>query len=119
RARLTRVWTRDDATPAVHYPPMYYHELKAGLDAQGNLIAWQHRIVGQSILAGTAFEGMMVKDGIDATSVEGAANLPYAVPNLGVDLHSPKMGVPVQWWRSVGSTHTAFSTETSLDELAL
>jgi isoquinoline 1-oxidoreductase beta subunit len=60
----------------------------------------------------------MVKNGIDATSVEGASTLPYAIPNLGVDLHSPKMGVPVQWWRSVGSTHTAFSTETFLDELA-
>ena len=119
RAPVKLVWTREDDMRAGHYRPMYYHALKAGLDAQGNVIAWQHRIVGQSILAGTAFEGMMVKDGIDATSVEGAANLPYAVPNLGVELHSPKMGVPVQWWRSVGSTHTAFSTETFLDELAL
>jgi isoquinoline 1-oxidoreductase beta subunit len=118
RAPVKLVWTREDDMRAGHYRPMYYHALKAGLDAQGNVIAWQHRIVGQSILAGTAFEGMMVKDGIDATSVEGAANLPYAVPNLGVELHSPKMGVPVQWWRSVGSTHTAFSTETFLDELA-
>jgi len=112
------VWTREDDMRAGYYRPMYCHALKAGLDAQGNLVAWQHRIVGQSILAGSAFEGMMVKDGIDATSVEGAANLPYVIPNLGVDLHSPKMGVPVQWWRSVGSTHTAFSTETFLDEIA-
>jgi isoquinoline 1-oxidoreductase beta subunit len=50
--------------------------------------------------------------------VEGAANLPYAIPNMMVDLHSPKLGVPVQWWRSVGSTHTAFATECFLDELA-
>jgi isoquinoline 1-oxidoreductase beta subunit len=63
--------------------------------------------------------GGMVKDGLDPTSVEGAATLPYAIPNLFVDLHSPKLGVPVQWWRSVGSTHTAFSTETFIDELAL
>jgi isoquinoline 1-oxidoreductase beta subunit len=119
RAPVKLVWTREDDMRAGHYRPMYYHALKAGLDAQGNVIAWQHRIVGQSILAGTAFEGMMVKDGIDATSVEGAANLPYAVPNLGVELHSPKVGVPVQWWRSVGSTHTAFSTEAFLDELAV
>ena len=118
RAPVKLVWTREDDMRAGYYRPMYHHALKAGLDAQGNIIAWQHRIVGQSILAGTAFEGMMVKDGIDATSVEGAANLPYAVPNLGVELHSPKTGVPVQWWRSVGSTHTAFSTETFLDELA-
>jgi isoquinoline 1-oxidoreductase beta subunit len=60
----------------------------------------------------------MVKDGIDPTSVEGAANLPYDIPNLTVELHTTKVGVPVLWWRSVGSTHTAYSTETFLDELA-
>jgi isoquinoline 1-oxidoreductase beta subunit len=97
---------------------MYYHALKAGLDAQGKLGAWKHTIVGQSILAGTAFESMMVKDGVDATSVEGAANLPYDIPHLAVELHSPKIGVPVQWWRAVGSTHTAFATECFLDEVA-
>jgi isoquinoline 1-oxidoreductase beta subunit len=97
---------------------MYYHAIKAGLDAGGNLVGWKHTIVGQSILTGTAFESMMVKDGVDATSVEGASNLPYAIPNLAVELHSPKIGVPVQWWRSVGSTHTAFATECFLDEIA-
>src|SRR5258706_12388937 len=97
---------------------MYVHRLKAGLHAQGNLVSWQHCIVGQSILIGTPFEGMRVKDGVDATSVEGPATLPYAIPNLAVDLHSPKIGVPVQWWRSVGSTHTAFATECFLDEVA-
>jgi isoquinoline 1-oxidoreductase beta subunit len=100
------------------YRPMYYHTLKAGLDGAGNLVAWQHVIVGQSILTGTAFESVMVKDGVDVTSVEGASTLPYAIPNLAVSLHSPKIGVPVQWWRSVGSTHTAFATECFLDEIA-
>ncbi len=112
------VWGREDDMRAGYYRPMYVHALKAGLDEKGNLVAWQHTIVGQSILAGTAFEPMMVKDGVDATSVEGAANLPYAIPNLLVTLHSPKAGVPVQWWRSVGSTHTAFATECFLDECA-
>ncbi|HEX5091258.1 MAG TPA: xanthine dehydrogenase family protein molybdopterin-binding subunit [Burkholderiales bacterium] len=111
------VWSREDDMRGGFYRPMYYHALKAGLDAKGNLVAWTHRIVGQSILTGTAFESMLVKNGVDGTSVEGAASLPYAIPNLRVDLHSPKMGVPVQWWRSVGSTHTAYSTETFLDEV--
>jgi isoquinoline 1-oxidoreductase beta subunit len=119
RAPVKLVWTREDDMRGGYYRPLNYHVLKGGIDAQGNIVAWHHRIVGQSILAGTAFEKMMVKDGIDVTSVEGAANLPYSIPNLGVELHSPKLGVPVQWWRSVGSTHTAFSTETFLDELAV
>jgi isoquinoline 1-oxidoreductase beta subunit len=112
------VWTREDDMKGGYYRPAYYHTLKAGLDASGNVVGWQHRIVGQSILAGTPFEAMMVKDGVDMTSVEGASNLPYAIPNLAVELHSPKIGVPVLWWRSVGSTHTGYSTETFIDELA-
>ena len=113
------VWTREDDMQGGYYRPMYYHAIKAGLDAAGNVVAWQHRVVGQSILTGTPFESFMVKNGIDATSVEGASTLPYAIPNLQVELHTPKQGVPVLWWRSVGSTHTAFSTETFIDELAV
>lgn len=117
-APVKLVWGREDDMRAGYYRPMYYHTLKAGLDAQGKLVAWKHVIVGQSILAGTPFEAFLVKDGVDATSVEGASNLPYAIPNLAVELHTPKIGVPVQWWRAVGSTHTAFATECFLDEIA-
>ncbi len=109
------VWTREEDTKAGYYRPLYVHTLKAGLDKSGRLIAWQHRIVGQSIMAGTLFAG---PGAIDATSVEGASNLPYTVPNLSVELHTTKNRVPVQWWRSVGSTHTAFSTECFLDDIA-
>ena len=118
KAPVKLVWGREDDMRAGWYRPMYYHTLQAGLDAASSLVAWKHVIVGQSILAGTAFESMMVKDGVDITSVEGASTLPYAIPNLAVSLHSPKIGVPVQWWRSVGSTHTAFATECFLDEIA-
>jgi isoquinoline 1-oxidoreductase beta subunit len=112
------VWTREDDMKAGYYRPAFFHTIKAGLDASGNIVGWQHRLVGQSIAQGTMFEGGMVKSGVDVTSVEGASNLPYAIPNLSVDLHTPKLPVPVLWWRSVGSTHTAFSTETFIDELA-
>jgi isoquinoline 1-oxidoreductase beta subunit len=119
RAPVKLIWTREDDMQAGYYRPMVFHSLRAGLDQRGRVFAWQHRIVGQSILAGTSFEAALVKDGIDFTSVEGAANLPYAITNMLVDLHSPKLPVPVLWWRSVGSTHTAFSTETFIDELAV
>ncbi len=109
------VWTREDDMRAGYYRPMYVHWMKAGVDAQGKLIAWQHRIVGQSITAGTLFAS---DDKIDFTSVEGAQNLPYHIPNFQVELHTTTPQVPVLWWRSVGSTHTAFATECFLDDIA-
>jgi len=119
KAPVKLVWTREDDMRAGWFRPMYFHRLRAGLDADGRPVAWQHRIVGQSIGAGTAFESAMVKDGVDSTSVEGASNLPYAIPNVSVELHTTDVAIPVQWWRSVGSTHTAFAVECFIDELAL
>ena len=118
RAPVKLIWTREDDVQGGFYRPLYVHRLRAGLDGSGRIVAWEHRIVGQSLLAGTPFEAYFVKDGIDRTSVEGATNLPYAIPSIGVELHTTKVGVPVLAWRSVGSTHTAYSTETFLDELA-
>ena len=120
RAPVKLVWTREDDMRGGFYRPIYLHRVRAALDAQGMPIAWQQRIVGQSIATGSPFEAMLVKDGIDMLSVEGASTLPYAIPNLHVDLHTTNadVHVPVQWWRSVGSTHTGFSTEVFIDELA-
>src|SRR5207253_8462034 len=70
------VWTREDDIQGGRYRPLYVHRLRAGLDAQGNVVAWEHRIVGQSIMRGTSFESALVKNGVDQTSVGGAANLP-------------------------------------------
>ena len=118
RAPVRLIWTREDDIQGGRYRPMYFHRLRAGLDADGKLVAWQHRIVGQSILRGTPFAEALIKNGIDQTSVEGATTLPYAIPNLTVDLHTTDVKVPVLWWRAVGSTHTAYSTEVFIDELA-
>ncbi|MFM0673929.1 xanthine dehydrogenase family protein molybdopterin-binding subunit [Paraburkholderia sediminicola] len=111
-------WTREDDIHGGLYRPMYFHKLDAGLSADGKLVAWRHRIVGQSILAGTPFASMMVKNGIDGTSVEGAANVAYAIPNISVELTTTQTGVPVLWWRVVGSSHTAFAVEAFIDEAA-
>lgn len=112
------VWTREDDTQGGNYRPMWADHISAGIAKDGKPIAWKHTLVGQSIVEGTPFAAFLVKDGIDATSVEGAATLPYLIPNLQVELHSPKNEVPVQWWRSVGHSHTAFIVETMIDELA-
>jgi isoquinoline 1-oxidoreductase beta subunit len=111
-------WTREDDIRGGFYRPAYLHRLEAGLDAQGKLVGWRHRIVGQSIMAETPFAQTMVKDGVDGTSVEGAANLAYAIPNLAVELTTVESPVPVLWWRVVGSSHTAYAVEAFIDEVA-
>ncbi len=118
RRPIKLVWTREDDIRGGRYRPLTVHRLSAGLDEAGRIVAWRHRIVGQSIVAGTPFEGALVRDGIDGTSVEGARGLPYAIPDLSVELHTTAVGVPVLWWRSVGHTHNGYATETFLDELA-
>jgi isoquinoline 1-oxidoreductase subunit beta len=118
KAPVKVVWTREDDMRGGWYRPMWHDRFVAGLDGNGDPVAWTHTIVGQSIMQGTPFEAYGIKDGIDSASVEGAADLLYGMPNLQVDLHTPKMGVPVQWWRSVGHSHTGFSVEAFFDEVA-
>jgi len=118
RVAVKLLWTREDDIKGGQYRPMYYHTLKAGLDAEGRIVAWKHRIVGQSILRGTLFADALIQNGVDQTSVEGAQNIPYGIPNVTVDLHTTEAAIPVLWWRSVGSSHTAYAVEGFIDELA-
>ncbi|MES2972029.1 MAG: xanthine dehydrogenase family protein molybdopterin-binding subunit [Pseudomonadota bacterium] len=110
------LWSREDDIKGGYYRPMHLHRASIGFDDRGNVLAWDHVIVGQSILAGTVFEKFQVKDGIDATATEGMLK-PYGVP-MRLTVHHPKVNVPVLWWRSVGSTHTAYVMETLLDDIA-
>ncbi|ACB36556.1 aldehyde oxidase and xanthine dehydrogenase molybdopterin binding [Leptothrix cholodnii SP-6] len=115
-APVRLLWSREDDIKGGYYRPMHLHRARVGFDAQGRVLAWDHVIVGQSITTGSPFEGFMVKNGIDATATEGMRD-PYGVP-MRLTVHHPKLNVPVLWWRSVGSTHTAFVMETLLDEIA-
>lgn len=110
------VWSREDDMHGGYYRPMHLHRARIGFDQKGKVLAWDHVIVGQSITAGTLFESFQVKNGIDATATEGMRD-PYPFP-MRLTVHHPKHNVPVLWWRSVGSTHTAFVMETLIDEIA-
>ncbi len=120
KAPVKTVWTREDDMHGGYYRPAYVHRARIGLGSDGMPAVWHHVMVGQSITTGTPFEPFTVKNGVDATSVEGVADSAYlkSVPNHRVDLHSPKVGIPVLWWRSVGHSHTGFVMESLIDELA-
>jgi len=111
------IWTREDDIMGGKYRPLNYHHVTAGLDRDGKLVAYKQLIVGQSILWGTPLAAMM-KDGIDPAAVEGNADEQYDIANVDVTWVNPPSGVPVLWWRSVGHTHTAFSKEVVINELA-
>ena len=114
------VWTREDDMRGGYYRPMYVHALQGGPRRRtATSSAGSTASSASRSSPARAFESMMVKDGIDLTSVEGASQPALRDPaSWRSSCTSPKLGVPVLWWRSVGSTHTAFSTETFIDELA-
>lgn len=112
------VWTREDDVRGGYYRPMHAHRVEIGIGADGMPAAWRHVVVGQSLVAGTPFAAMMIKNGVDHTAVEGTADTSYNIPNFNVSAHHPTVNVPVLWWRSVGHTHNAFVMETLIDELA-
>ena len=114
------VWSREDDIKGGFYRPLFVHRATIALDAKGQPLGWQHTLVGQSIMKGTPFEGFLIKDGVDATSVEGVADSPYVkgTPNHQVQLHTMQSDVPVLWWRSVGHSHSGFVMESLIDELA-
>lgn len=112
------VYSREDDIKGGYYRPLTVHRVRAGLDAEGNISGWEHRIVSQSIFTGTGFEEFVVHDGVDHSTVEGTSDTTYAIPDMHVDVHHPEVGVPPLWWRSVGHTHTAYVMETMMDELA-
>ncbi len=111
-------YTREDDLRGGYYRPMYVHRARGTVSPDGLISAWHHRVVGQSILSGTIFADNYVKDGIDATSVEGLVDMGYRVENHRVELHSPESKVTTLWWRAVGHSHTAYAKETFMDALA-
>jgi isoquinoline 1-oxidoreductase beta subunit len=115
-APVRTLWSREDDIRGGFYRPMHLHRAHIGFDERGNVLAWDHVIVGQSITTGSVFEQFQVKNGIDGTATEGMRD-PYPLP-MRLTVHHPKLNVPVLWWRSVGSAHTAFVMETLLDEIA-
>jgi isoquinoline 1-oxidoreductase subunit beta len=110
------IWTREDDLRGGYYRPMFVHWLRGAI-REGKITAWANTLVGQSFIQGTAFAPLVIKDGIDPITVEGSREIPYAIANFRCDIHTPLVGVPTLWWRSVGHTHTGYAVECFIDEL--
>ncbi|WP_419914160.1 molybdopterin cofactor-binding domain-containing protein [Hoeflea sp.] len=109
------VWSREDDITGGRYRPAFGHKVRVGLDAEGNIVGWDHRIAGQSIMKGTPFEAFSVHDGVDHSSVEGVSDTPYRIPAQFVGLTDTKKATSLLWWRAVGHTHTGYVMEVMMD----
>src|SRR5689334_11940764 len=110
------IWSREDDVQHGFYRPATYNRFAAALDGSGNPVAWTHRIVAPPIL----LKFGPLDKGIDRTLIDGASNLPYAIPNVLVDqVAVDLLPVPRGFWRSVGISQNAFVTECFFDEVAV
>ena len=109
------VWSREDDIKGGRYRPAFGHKVRVGVDNDGNIVGWDHRIAGQSIMKGTPFESFSVHDGVDHSSVEGVSDTPYRIPGQFVGLTDTQKATSLLWWRSVGHTHTAYVMEVMMD----
>lgn len=111
-------WSREDDMRGGWYRPFGLSRVRAAVDATGMPVAWHHTIAAQPLLRDSPFGGFIPPGAPDPTIAEGAGDMPYTIANTRVDVHETATPVPVQWWRSVGHTHTAFVVNSALDELA-
>ncbi len=110
------IWTREEDIQNDVYRPGYACRIAGAVDGKGNLIAWSHKVVVQSIFE--RFAPQRIKNGVDPAAVEGIVDMDYEIPNLHVEYVKMENPVPVGFWRSVGNSHNGFTTESFMDELA-
>ncbi|WP_288126457.1 xanthine dehydrogenase family protein molybdopterin-binding subunit [Thiomonas sp.] len=116
-ARPVKVmWLREDDMRHDFYRPANLALMRAALGADGTLRAWSHKVVGPSIMA-RVFPSR-VRNGLDMGAVDGAVELPYALPNAETRYVMCNTPVPVGFWRSVGHSINGFTVESFMDEIA-
>jgi isoquinoline 1-oxidoreductase beta subunit len=111
------MWTREDDVRHGKYRPLAAQFVQVGLDRDGRILSWQHRIVAESIFARFSPPQFEKSGGRDGPVTEGV-DLPYDIPHLSAEYVREARGVDVGFWRAVGPGYTKFAVECMLDEIA-
>jgi isoquinoline 1-oxidoreductase beta subunit len=109
------VWTREDDMQHDYYRPVSYARMWGGVDANGKPTVFMQRLVQQSLMKRI---GGLPPNGIDFISLDGAANLPYDIPNVKMEYIEHDPGIPIGFLRSVGASFQGFAIEAFIDEIA-
>jgi isoquinoline 1-oxidoreductase beta subunit len=112
------VWTREEDIQHDLYRPVYYSRLAATLK-DGRIDGWHHRVTGSSVVARWLPPAFTGNHDIDFDTVDSAIDIPYAIPNLRVEVvRCEPPAVPTGFWRGVGPNNNVFAIESFMDELA-
>lgn len=115
---ILTLWTREDDIKLGSYRPKYKNKVKLALDEDGDITAFDAKVVSQSIFKGSVFEAFGYSNGVDGAQKEGLVNHPYSIDNHDMQAHIVESPIPVLWWRSVGHTQSAQTVECSIDQAA-
>jgi isoquinoline 1-oxidoreductase subunit beta len=111
------VWSREDDVMGDKLRPMMAQHISAGVDSQGNLIAFKHKMISESIFGRFAPDAFAGSGGKDEPVCEGF-EINYGVNNRLAQYLREQRGVDVGFWRGVGGGYTKFAIESMIDELA-
>ncbi|WP_084544860.1 xanthine dehydrogenase family protein molybdopterin-binding subunit [Derxia gummosa] len=114
---LKVVWSREEDIRHDMYRPAFHDVVRGGLDADGRVVAWHHRITGSSVIRRWA--PPLYRDGLDPEVIDGADRPPYALASVRVEYQNHEPPLPTAFWRGVGPTHNLFVVESFIDELAV
>ena len=109
------MWTREDDLAHDFYRPMGHHEMSAGFDEGGTLVAWAQRLAGtpkyyrrDNVQPETMYQADLYVDDFPAGRVD----------NLKLEYHIARSGMPQGSWRAPAHTANAFVIQSFIDEIA-
>ncbi len=113
------LWSRSEDMQHDFYRPVCISRFNAGLDAQGQLVAWHNTSASQAIVPQVMARSFGLPGaGPDKTTAEGAFDQAYEWPHARIAHVAVDLPLPVGFWRSVGHSHQAFFKESFVDEMA-
>jgi isoquinoline 1-oxidoreductase beta subunit len=119
RRPVKLMWTREDDLKQGWFRPATAHKLRASLDGDGRVVAWQHRVACPSLLGFESPEALARAGGKDTLIMGGTDVTPYAITNVLAEHVSMPRRARIAAWRGIGHGHNRFATESFVDELAV
>ena len=115
------IWSREDDVKDGCFRPLAAQYLRAALDAEGHVVALQHRVATPNVLRYMNEPRWKLTRGPRRTSglsMGGAGTTRYDIPNIRAEHLNMDRCSRVAAWRGVAESYTRFALESFIDEVA-